>query len=279
MSETVRVCLLLAGESIPNWQATAIRRLVAQEDVEVTLTVVNDDSSSTPLRETIRYVAGLREWAVVGGFIRLWRRVVGPSPHEERASIEDVPEVANARRIRCRSISVDGWKQRLPDEVVQEVATSADVAIRFGFGVLVGDVLTAPEHGVLSYHHGDLREYRGQPMGFWEFVHGCETAGVTLQRLNETLDGGEIVATEHVDIDDADRWGEVKSRLFEASEEMLTEGVRNVRDESFEPETPDELGDLYTLPRGSPVATYVYKSLRGIVRSEFRVGTGRGNSP
>lgn len=30
---------------------------------------------------------------------------------------------------------------------------------------------------------GDLGEYRGQPMGFWEYLHDEPTGGVTLQRI------------------------------------------------------------------------------------------------
>lgn len=51
---------------------------------------------------------------------------------------------------------------------------------------------------------------------------------MTVQRLNETLDGGEILAFEHVPIDaidDADTWPEVGRRLFERSEGMLAAAV------------------------------------------------------
>lgn len=266
MSERFRVCVLFGNETMPVWQANALRTLLADESVEVTLTVVNEDSPQQSFSETVRRGIELREWGLVGGILALLRQLTGPLSHEERVPIDDISAIETAPRLRCEPISVDGWKQKLPDEIVNEISASADVVIRFGYGVLVGRVLTATEYGVLSYHHGDLREYRGMPMGFWEYVHGRDTAGVTLQRLNETLDGGEIVVLEHVDIDDANRWGDVKSRLYDASGSMLAEGVSNVRDESFEPTSPDELGELYSIPKGKPVLTYLAKTVRGVIR-------------
>jgi len=277
VSDPLRACVLLDGETIPSWQASALRRLLADEPVEVTLAVVNADTSQRSLRETVRRGIELREWGAIGAMLAARRRLRGPLPSQERIPIGDVDALRTAPRRRCEPISVDGWKQRLPEDVVDEIAASADVVVRFGFGVLVGRALTATEHGVLSYHHGDLREYRGMPMGFWEYVHGRDTAGVTLQRLNETLDGGEIVASERVDIDDADRWGDVKTRLFEASEPMLARGVRNLRNESWEPTTPDELGDLYTTPKGKPVLTYLARTARGTA-SIKAIGKRRGDS-
>jgi len=167
--------------------------------------------------------------------------------------IRDIDGVADAEWVECEPETVDGWKNALPEDAVERVAET-DVAVRFGFGFLVGDALTAPEMGVLSFHHGDFREYRGQPMGFWEYVHGRPEAGVTLQRINETLDGGEVVPLRRVDIADAPTWGAVRCRLFDASEEMLAEGARRLERDEFEPETLSEaeLGDLYTLPGGDP---------------------------
>ena len=264
MSDPIRVCVLLGGETMPTWQANALERLLADEPAAVTFAVVNADTSQRSLRETVRRGIELREWGAVGAMLAARRRLRGPPPSQERIPIDDIDALRTAPQRRCEPISVDGWKQRLPDEVVDEIAASADVVVRFGFGVLVGRVLTATEYGVLSYHHGDLREYRGMPMGFWEFVHGRDAAGVTLQRLNETLDGGEIVAFERVEIGDAGRWSEVKSRLFDASESLLARGVRNLRRESWEPTTPDELGDLYTTPKGKPVLTYLARTARGM---------------
>jgi methionyl-tRNA formyltransferase len=258
-----RVALLTAGESLPRWAAAAVERLVADADAAVTLVVADASTTEQSTREQLQRLVELREWGVVAAAMEL----VGPDLDAlDPVPVRDVDGLDDPEWVDCEPETVQSWKHQLPADAVDRLR-EADVAIRFGFGFLVGDALTAPEMGVLSFHHGDFREYRGQPMGFWEYVHGRETAGVTLQRLNETLDGGEVVATREVPVGDAPTWGAVRRRLFAASEDLLAEGVQKLNADGFEPErVPDEeLADLYTLPRGWPVATYLRKTAGGVL--------------
>ena len=115
--------------------------------------------------------------------------------------IDSVVETESVDERSVEPAIVDGWKQRIPSEHAAYIGERADVVIRFGFGFLVGDVLSAPEHGVLSFHHGDITRYRGQPMGFWEFVQDEPVAGITVQQLTEELDAGTIAAFRAVTIE------------------------------------------------------------------------------
>lgn len=260
-TDAVRVTLLTPGETLRAWAVTAVQRMVAETDAEITLVVEDTSSGDRSVVETVRRLVELREWGLVAAAMQMFAPDLEPL---ERRQVTDIDGVTDADYIACEPTTVDGWKNEIPQSAVERMAET-DVAIRFGFGFLVGDALTAPDQGVLSFHHGDLREYRGQPMGFWEYVHGRETGGVTLQRINETLDGGEIVASRRVDIADAPTWGAVRCRLFEASEGMLAEGIRGLEADGFEPERlpSEELGDLYTLPEGRPVLTYLRRTARG----------------
>lgn len=259
-----RVALLTPGDTLPAWAAAEVQRLVEESDAEIALVVEDTSSRGRGMLETLSRLIELREWGVVAAV----RELFGDDPEQlERVPVRNIDGVADAEHVGCEPESVQGWKNAIPDPVVEHIATT-DVAVRFGFGFLVGDALTAPTYGVLSYHHGDFREYRGQPAGFWEYVHDRETAGVTLQRINETLDGGEIVVSETVEVGDVTTWDAMRARLFDASTGMLATGVRRLAEESFEPETldPEELGDIYTLPRGRPVATYLRKRARATLR-------------
>lgn len=261
MTDDCSVAVLAPSWSLPAWEVRALERLVSETAATISLVVTNESTSTRNPTDTLRRALELREWAVVAVLLRVVERVRGPLPAERDRSLADVPGVEAATHVSCVPETVDGWKHALPPWVVDRLSET-DVAIRFGFGFLTGDALDAPTHGVLSYHHGDLREYRGQPMGFWEFVHGRSEAGVTLQRLNETLDGGEIAALKHVDVEDADSWSEVKRRLFAASDDMLVTGVRRLTTDELLDE-PDELGDCYSHPRGRPVLTYLWKTTAG----------------
>lgn len=68
-----------------------------------------------------------------------------------------------------------------------------DFILRFGFGIIKGDILNAAKYGVWSFHHDDEMEYRGGPPGFWEWMEDVPRNGVILQRLTEDLDKGYIL--------------------------------------------------------------------------------------
>lgn len=261
--DQLRVCLLLDGPMLPRWQADALSRLLAERDVVVT-TVVYDDSDARTVGEALGAAIELREWAVVGTLNEL----LFGTARGEYVPLESVLDLDSVTERSVVPAAVDGWKQRLPAEPVEAAAAESDVAIRFGFGFITGPVLTAFDHGVLSYHHGDLRTYRGQPMGFWEFVHGEETAGVTVQQLTDELDAGRVAALRTVDIADARTWKAVKRRLLAASEPLLAEAVRNLQHGRLR--DPEELGSIYTHPTGIDVVRFAVKNAMGHVRESVR---------
>lgn len=263
-SDPIRVCLLVDGDTIKEWQHAVVRRMVAETSAQVTVVVSNrKEGDGRSWWDLLRRAVELREWTLVW----LAKSVLAaPTPLNEEVPLEECEFAADCEWIDCVPDTVDGWKNEIPADVVERVAEDADVAVRFGFGFLVGDILTELDYGVLSYHHGDFREYRGQPAGAWEIIHGRDEAGVTLQRINEQLDAGEIVTMKHVPIGDARTHAEIRGRLYEGSEDMLATAISKIEDGRTEFEVIDDLGPLYTIPRGVPALRFLAKELRGYAR-------------
>jgi hypothetical protein len=69
-----------------------------------------------------------------------------------------------------------------------------DLIIRCGTGIFKGLILNSTKYGILSSHHGDNRYYRGGPGGFWEVYNNSTDSGFVIQRLNEKLDAGDVLA-------------------------------------------------------------------------------------
>jgi hypothetical protein len=80
-----------------------------------------------------------------------------------------------------------------PADVSAILAYRLDVAFRFGFRILKGDVLNVAAHGIWSYHHGDNRVMRGGPAGFWEVMQGDHVTCSMLQVLTPELDAGRVL--------------------------------------------------------------------------------------
>ncbi len=72
-------------------------------------------------------------------------------------------------------------------------AYNLDLIIRFSFNIISGEILNASKNGIWSFHHADNDINRGGPAGFWEVFLKQTNTGVTLQRLSNNLDGGDII--------------------------------------------------------------------------------------
>jgi folate-dependent phosphoribosylglycinamide formyltransferase PurN len=139
---------------------------------------------------------------------------------------------------------VDGITYDFPSDVIDTVTEKCDVVVLLSFSrILTGDILGAPEYGVLGFHGADIRRYRGRPGGFFQWVEDEETMGLKLQRLTNDLDGGELVLCEHFDISGANCWKELKVRKMQTFDDLLVQGLERLQNPEFEPEVP-ELGRL-----------------------------------
>lgn len=267
---------VLANKRLETWEKLALERLEEQTDVEVSLVVINDNSvddgesdslvdqwagSNTSTQESKGLADSIRlffhilqtdgPWAFVLAERKLARMLFGIErylfePHD----IDSIGCLDDAEFVYCmpeptRSDTLEvpssgGCWKTLPDDVVKQVDEKSDVAIRFGMGLLEGDILDATEHGVISFHSSDISKYRGLA-STERYLDDATEAGVTLQRLTESVDGGDIVAFDMVDISDLYLQDEINNRLKERQVELLTEGIMNLQDPDFE---PGQIGDL-----------------------------------
>jgi hypothetical protein len=91
-------------------------------------------------------------------------------------------------------ISKSGYIYKYDDQTLNQInEEKLDLVLRFGSGILRGKILDLFKFGFISIHHGDNREYRGTPAGFWEVFHSSPSTGFIIQKLNEELDGGDVL--------------------------------------------------------------------------------------
>jgi hypothetical protein len=68
-----------------------------------------------------------------------------------------------------------------------------DLIIRGGSGIYKGEILEVTKMGILGFHHGDNKHFRGGPFGFWEVYHKSPYTSFIIQKLNKELDGGDVL--------------------------------------------------------------------------------------
>lgn len=274
--DPVRVCLLVNGTSIEEWQQAVVEEMVDETNAEVSVVLRNRAAHDRTTLELLQRAIELREWTVVSSIQRF---ISEPPELTGVVDLDDCDFVDDVRYVDCEPDPVDGWKLAIPEEAVAAVTDEADVGLLFGFGVIVGDILDAFEHGILSFHHGDFRKYRGQPAGCWEFIHDEPEVGLTLQRISEQLDAGAVVVEKSVPIHDADTFAEIRGRLWANSTGMLPTAIRRIETGDTDFETIDDLGPIYTFPTGLDAWRFLYREIRGTIRnSSIPLVSGRRSS-
>ncbi|MEY7852001.1 formyltransferase family protein [Natrarchaeobius sp. A-rgal3] len=258
MDEPVSVGLL-TEPFLYEWQRRALTNLERDTTASVEL-VVSNASNADAAAESWNSKKRI-EFDDVSQFLRLLRRegpwafvlaerTVGRLLGDDqtlwhRHAIDDVDCLEGATHVRCTPQRDGAWYE-FPDEVVDRVSRRCDVVVLFGFGLIRGEILTATEHGVLSFHPADIRRYRGMgvPPVFYD---GRDTIGTTLQRLNDSIDGGEIVLSREMSLRDCETLWDAFDRVVTAQSELLSDGIERATDPAFEPTTvpDDELGTFY----------------------------------
>ncbi len=255
----VKAAILLDDLSLERWQMDALGMMIQNTPTEIDLVIINktDKESTSTFKDHLK---NLSAWKIYVGWRFILKKIRDEEKFKENIDLDDIDFLQGADYLFCSPTNADGLGKKLPPRIVAKLE-NCDIAIRFGFGIIVGETLSAPKYGVLSYHHGDIRKYRGRPAGFWEFLKGEDKAGITLQRLTEKLDAGEIVAFKKVNISDEGSWPETRKKLFEYSVPLLAKGVENILTENFSPKKADQLGKLYTLPGLRGIIKYVCRCI------------------
>ncbi len=141
-------------------------------------------------------------------------------------------------------------------------AQKPDIIVRFGFNILQGDILTLPRLGIWSFHHADPHEIRGGPLAFWEIYQGFRSCAVVLQRLNEKLDRGEILAYRRFTTS-LHSYKEHSARLVQNSISMPAQVLQNMINRVWHPPVFNPLSSqvsrLYRIPDNFQVMMFFLK--------------------
>jgi len=188
VKQKIQIALLLDSVQVPAWVYRAVELVLESDKAEVALLVLNERSS-----------AGKSDWRELfeSAVYRLYRKL-----DEKLGNVRESPfQICQLDALLpgVKTISVRPEQTRFSDRISErdclEIRKAGiDVAVRFGFRILRGEILNSTKYGVWSYHHGDSHVNRGGPPGFWEVMGRWPVTGATLQILSEQLDGGQIIS-------------------------------------------------------------------------------------
>ena len=182
--------------------------------------------------------------------------------------------------IQSKKVPLIFYRQTNIDEVVEQVSKTNPyvMCLISGFGIIKKPFLNLCNHGIISYHHGNIRKYRGQPPAFWELCYNEKEMGITLQKLSEGLDCGEVIIEKSIEISPSDTYGFLKERMFLESVDMMHNAIDLLEEEGFAPKRVDNLGKIYTIPNFRQWTALHLKVLYRMIPCRFVLKNGSANT-
>lgn len=103
---------------------------------------------------------------------------------------------------------------------------NADLFVVVAFGCILNtEILSIPKKFSINLHASLLPKYRGAAPINWALINGEKTTGVTVFRLNEVMDAGDIIIERSLTIEDEDTAITVSEKLSGIGAITLREAV------------------------------------------------------
>ena len=191
MTERLRIGVLCDGNHLSAWQAKALREVLKLNSAKIALLIFNGEPPTAPEPVHAKLKRNIANDTLIW---RIYERLVLNKKVSATHEVEFPKELQDVPRLTVIPGRHGKFRRSLAVEDVDALRRqNLDVLIRFGFGILTGEILNVARYGIWSFHHGDPQEFRGAPPGFWEIHNRATVTGVVLQRLTEKLDGGIVL--------------------------------------------------------------------------------------
>jgi methionyl-tRNA formyltransferase len=148
---------------------------------------------------------------------------------QERGSTRQVGRSLKAIALEKGVPVLQPEKVNTPDGVAALTALHPDLLVVAAYGqILSKDVLATARSGGINVHASLLPKYRGAAPVAWAIYHGETRTGVTIIKMSISLDAGDVLAQEAIDIGPEETAGEVESRLAQIGSRLALAVVEQI---------------------------------------------------
>ncbi|MGN0314133.1 MAG: methionyl-tRNA formyltransferase [Fusicatenibacter sp.] len=128
-------------------------------------------------------------------------------------------------------------KVRTPEAVEMIRSMNPDVIVVVAFGQIIPrEILELPPLGCINVHASLLPAYRGAAPIQWAVINGEPISGVTIMKMDEGLDTGDMLAKTEVVLEADETGGSLFEKLSAAGAKLLTDTLPLLADGKIMPE-------------------------------------------
>ncbi len=173
--------------TLAKWQEQAILKVLELEGVQLELIINNKGFAESKSGKVLKHLNFKNFFWTI--YMFLIRNRFRSSKKRDMSSVFN-----GIAKLECEVTKKGKFSEHFSESDLSAVREhNLDFILRFGFGIIRGEILEIPKYGVWSFHHDDETKYRGGPPGFWSIYHNDKVSGSILQRLTDKLDGGIIL--------------------------------------------------------------------------------------
>lgn len=170
--------------------------------------------------------------------VSVLRRLLGSS-HEVVCVVGSLDsKVGRGQKVSFSPLKVFAMKNNIPFLQYRRVSSGGeediksfkpDVLVTASFGqILRQNILDLAKYGVINVHTSLLPKYRGSCPANFAIINGEKETGVTIMKTALSLDSGDIILQEKLDILPDETAGELLSRLSEMGGDLLVKALDSI---------------------------------------------------
>jgi len=111
---------------------------------------------------------------------------------------------------------------------------SADIFVVIAYGkILTKEILSMPKIFSINVHGSLLPKYRGAAPINWAIINGEKITGISIIKMNEFMDKGDIILQKSVEIDREDTAITLSSRLAIIGSEVLIDALKMIKERNI----------------------------------------------
>ncbi|MEO1245974.1 MAG: formyltransferase family protein [Pseudomonadota bacterium] len=125
------------------------------------------------------------------------------------------------------------------------------------------ELIEAPAEGCINIHNATLPAYKGMLPNFWQMFDGRDSVGVTVHRINEKIDEGEILLQSETKIESGESLDSLIRRTKRSGTGYVLEVLRGLESGTLQPVVPADVTPSYfTFPKRDDVLEFRRRGYR-----------------
>ncbi len=150
------------------------------------------------------------------------RRPVGRKQIITATPVADMAQQLDIECVEPKSLKGGAELERLK-------GYNPDIIVVVAYGkILPKDIIELPRYGAINLHVSLLPSYRGAAPIQRALMNGDRQSGVTIMRIDEGLDTGDIISSESFDIAITENAGDIFSRMEQVGIPLLLKTMQDI---------------------------------------------------